>query len=466
MTTAIWWVRRDLRLADNQALNLALKRADIVVPTFIIDPRLMDGASRRRENFLKNALFSLDIELQKRGSRLVLRQGDPVVELRRLMEETGAQLITAECDYSPFAKARDNLTASVLPIEFTGGIIIHPPTTVNKLDGSPYTVFTPFMKTWKSLPKSWDPIPAPKSLPEIHELASLELSSTQEISGFPATEIFANERLEEFLQSSIFSYAEARNCMDLEGTSRLSPYLRFGLVSPRALLSPALRLIDESNNNLNTQSCITWLNEIIWREFYINILDHFPFVLKMSFRENFRAIPWHDSISDLAAWQNGLTGYPVVDAAMRQLNDTGWMHNRARMIAASFLTKDLLINWQAGESWFFRLLLDGDPASNNGGWQWAAGTGTDAAPYFRIFNPVLQSQKFDPAGNYIRRWVPELANLPKEFIHAPWEAPKDTLSQFGVKIGKDYPSPIVDHQFARERALNAYRSSTSKFKKN
>lgn len=461
VTTAIWWTRRDLRLADNQALNLALNRADTVIPVFIVDPQLMDGSAPKREAFLKNAIASLGDEMRTRGSQLILRQGEPIQELRRLKEETGAQIIIAESDHSPFAKARDNRAAAALPIEFTGGVTVHPPESVRKPDGSPYTIFTPFMKFWKALPMAGDPIPAPKSLPAIPELTSIELPAAPPISDFPAVENFAYERLREFFHSSIFDYGEARNRMDIEGTSRLSPYLRFGLISPRGLISAIFRVIEETDNKINKQSCITWLNEIIWREFYFNILDHFPFVLKMSFRENLRSIPWRDMPSDLAAWQNGVTGYPMVDAAMRQLNETGWMHNRARMITASFLTKDLLINWQAGESWFLRQLLDGDPASNNGGWQWAAGTGTDAAPYFRIFNPVLQSQKFDPNGDYIRRWVPELAKLPKNYIHSPWQTPMDVQSQFGIRMGKDYPLPIVDHQFARQRTLQAYKSAKS-----
>jgi len=244
--------------------------------------------------------------------------------------------------------------------------------------------------------------------------------------------------------------------MSISGTSALSPYLRFGMLSAKqAILAAKNKSVINKPNKSNHGSEI-WINELIWREFYQSILYHFPKVLTTAFNPKFRDIVWRKSVQDLSAWKTGMTGYPIVDAGMRQLAATGWMHNRSRMITASFLVKHLLINWQEGERWFMEMLVDGDPAANNGGWQWVAGTGTDAAPYFRIFNPILQGKKFDPQGNYVRQWVPELQNVPQKFIHSPWEMTISEQQTFGVTLGKTYPQPIVDHEFARQRVLAAY----------
>jgi deoxyribodipyrimidine photo-lyase len=245
--------------------------------------------------------------------------------------------------------------------------------------------------------------------------------------------------------------------MDLHGTSALSPYLRFGVLSSRQAVLAAHHALQPAAGNPDQKGAQTWLNELIWREFFISILHNYPEVRQQSFRENLRNIKWRNDPDEFLAWKEGMTGYPIVDAAMRQLLHTGWMHNRARMIVASFLVKDLLIDWRWGERWFMQQLIDGDPAANNGGWQWSAGTGTDAAPYFRIFNPILQSKKFDPQGDYIRRWVPELSALPTPQIHVPWEMNDSQQKEFDVKVGKSYPEPIVDHRFARERTLEAYK---------
>ncbi len=293
--------------------------------------------------------------------------------------------------------------------------------------------------------------------PPVPAVASLDLPVGNPPTLFPAGEAEAQRRLAGFLAEPVYHYTDARNRMDLEGTSRLSPYLRFGMLSARSAAFEIMQLIHETQDKTARENCQTWLNELIWREFYYSIFYHYPNVQKEAFQEKMRWIQWRDRPAELQTWKDGLTGYPVVDAAMRQLSQTGWIHNRARMITASFLVKDLLINWQEGESWFMEQLVDGDPASNNGGWQWTAGVGTDAAPYFRIFNPVSQGKKFDPHGDYVRRFVPELKNVPGQYIHEPWLMPLDVQTACGVHIRQQYPQPMVDHALARQRTLAAYK---------
>jgi deoxyribodipyrimidine photo-lyase len=446
---ALWWIRRDLRLADNPALQAAFQFG-AVIPVFILDPDLLASTPARRQAFLFAGLRALADDLRQRGSALVVRKGKPEIALLNLLIQSGAQAIFAEEDFTPFARARDTRMAESLPLELIHGQTVHHPLVVHKVDGAPYTVFTPFSKAWKSLlSPNLSPLPAPDVFPPAPFLHSEELPSSAENPLFPAGEVEAQRRLTQFTTLPIYHYAETRNRMDLDGTSSLSPYLRFGTLSLRQAVCAALEAAQGAPALAQNQSAETWLNELIWREFYISILYHFPHVNTRAFNPALQNIPWRDDQSDFSAWKEGRTGMPVVDAAMRQLRETGWMHNRARMIVASFLVKDLLINWQWGERWFMENLLDGDPAANNGGWQWTAGTGTDAAPYFRIFNPLLQGRKFDPNGDYIRKWLPELAHLPANNLHAPWEK--------GLKVSGYPEKPIVEHALARERALKAYR---------
>jgi deoxyribodipyrimidine photo-lyase len=462
MSSAIWWVRRDMRLNDNQALRAALGHTEGVIPAFILDPKLLSSSytSQARLSFMFDGLRSLDFDLLKRGSALIIREGNPLHVLRNLCEETGAKHIFAEADISPYARRRDEKMKCELPLTLTPGVTIHPPETLKKPDGAPYTVFTPFRRMWQSLPFPDKPIQAPDRFSAPPEVESIHLPDESLHSGgttFLAGEAEAQRRLERFTGFGIYCYADDRNRMDLDGTSVLSPYLRFGMLSARQAAWAAREAFALAEDTTGRQGAENWLSELIWREFYAAILYYFPYVRQTAFRPELRNIPWQDDSVGFTAWAEGRTGFPVVDAAMRQLNSTGWMHNRARMITASFLTKDLLIDWRQGERYFMQRLLDGDPAANNGGWQWTAGTGTDAAPYFRVFNPVLQGKKFDPNGDYVRRWVPELTAVPDTFIHAPWEMPSDVQVRVGCVIGRNYPDPIVEHAMARQRVLAAYR---------
>jgi deoxyribodipyrimidine photo-lyase len=452
----IHWFRRDLRLTDNTALQAALKTGAPVIPLFIIDPAILNSPrfGPPRMAFLTLALQSLDETLRMRGSRLMIRQGSPASVLREVAQATGASALFYNRDYTPFAKRRDVQVESNLEIEahrFDDAVML-PPGAVRKPTGDPYTVYTPFMRRWKSIRK---PAMLDDQDGRFYELDDAEWHPESWWDGpLPeASENAAQARLAAFIEQPIYQYAETRNALTPDpfnalDTSCLSPYLRFGLLSPRQVYAAARNAYQKAEEEEERQSVEAWVNELIWREFYMHIMAHFPHVDQHSFRPKYNQLVWNNSPEDFAAWQNGITGYPVVDAAMRQLQAIGWMPNRARMITASFLTKDLLIDWRKGERHFMNWLIDGDPAANNGGWQWTAGTGTDAQPYFRIFNPVEQSKKFDPDGAYIRRWVPELRDVPVKYIHEPWK--------MNPPPG-NYPPPIVDHAVAREATLAAYK---------
>jgi deoxyribodipyrimidine photo-lyase len=446
--TAIWWIRRDLRLTDNPTLHAALE-AGPVLPVFIIDPAFSRSSSRRKD-FLYEGLHALHKELLGCNSYLLVRNGRPADVLNRLFHETKAEVIFAEEDFTPYAQKRDKEIARHSPLQLINGQTVHHPTTITKADGKPYTVFTPYSKAWKTgLPSRLKLYPMPENINTPAGITGDPMPGFKVSPLFPAGEQEALVRLEEFTHTKIRSYSEDRNRMDLNGTSSLSPYLHFGMLGMRQAVHSARQAVLAARDSEAARNAEVWLNELIWREFYIQILFHFPHVSRSSFNPSLANIPWRNDEREFESWKQGRTGVPIVDAAMRQLNEIGWMHNRARMIVASYLVKDLLIDWRWGDAYFMEQLLDGDKAANNGGWQWTAGTGTDAAPYFRIFNPLLQSAKFDPNGEYIRRWVPELRCVDAKDIHAPWEK--------GIKVNEYPDRPIVDRD--KERTLQAYKLS-------
>lgn len=484
MTKAIWWVRRDLRLTDNPALHTAITNADEVIPLLILDERLIYSpyASEKRTAFYIANLHMLDQALHERGSKLVVRTGHPYQVLTKLVQQEGISAIYAQQDYSPFAIRRDNEIAAHLPLVRTGGIPIRSPDDVLKSDGLPYTVYTPYRRKWMSheIISRSQILPSPKQIntPSLisHKLPTFPYYQ-EENNLFPVGEVAAKKVLGDFIKSgfgAIYDYTKQRDYPEILGTSKLSPYLRFGLISARLTALAAYETIANLPEKTASEQPRSkkkepeksgpqvWLDELIWRDFYISILAHFPTVRSQSFRTEYDQIQWNNDETEFERWCQGKTGYPFVDAAMRQLVQTGWMHNRARMVVASFLVKDLLIDWRWGERWFMQQLLDGDPAANNGGWQWAAGTGTDAAPYFRIFNPITQSKRYDSQGTYIRRFVPELAQVSSKFIHEPWLMSKSEQIRSHCVIEEDYPAPIVDHTWARERTLAAYKSALGK----
>jgi deoxyribodipyrimidine photo-lyase len=481
MAPIIHWFRRDLRLDDNTALAAAAAEAGgAVLPVFILDDAIFGspryGSSNRTAWLLAN-LRALDAELRARGSRLVVRRGEPLRELLDLARATGAAAVHWNRDYTPYAVRRDTavkagLREAGLEARSFKDVVIFEMGEVLTPDGRPYTVYSPYARRWRALlaerglpplqpapalvaPASW-----PLGLP-VPELAALGRAPT-DVPLPPAGERAGLERLAAFCdlgrELGLSSYVERRDVMAVPGTSRLSPYLRLGVVSVRAALRAAMDLLGRPGPEVAAarDSIERWAGEIAWHDFYTQVLYHFPHVLKGAFKREFDALAWENDPALFAAWQDGRTGYPVVDAAMRQLRQEGWMHNRARMVVASFLTKDLLVDWRWGERHFMHLLLDGDPAVNNGSWQWAAGTGTDAQPYFRIFNPANQGVKFDPEGAYVRRYIPELANVPSRFIHEPHlMAPAEQI-RADVQVGRDYPRPIVDHKLRRALALEVY----------
>ena len=465
MTTLVW-LRNDLRINDNVALLKAIALGDAVIPVFIWAPDeespWAPGAATRW--WLHQSLKSLDTALRKKGSRLILRHGKTLPVIQSLLKETGAKRIVWNRHYEPAIVERDTRTKKVLreqgvAVESFSGHLLCEPSLIRTQAGEPFKVFTPF---WKSCLNTSPPeqpmnapahIPSPSRWPASDTLDQWQLEPTIPWtkgieSNWNPGEVGAQKALARFLDEAISEYPEERNRPDHWGTSRLSPYLHFGEISVRSVWQAVHERIAKSSKSGSFRGADVFLSEVGWREFAHHLLFHFPKTTDEPLRAEFSRFPWEKNAKGFKAWTKGETGYPIVDAGMRELWSTGWMHNRVRMIVASFLVKDLLIPWQEGAKWFWDTLVDADLASNTLGWQWTAGCGADAAPYFRVFNPVLQGEKFDPEGQYVRRWIPELAPLPNQWIHKPWEYPQKVSG---------YPAPIVDHSEARQRALVAFK---------
>jgi deoxyribodipyrimidine photo-lyase len=466
------WFRLDLRLDDNPALLAAVGRRSPVIPIFIWAPEEEDpwppGAASRW--WLHHSLESLRGRLASGGSRLILRRGPTLHTLQQVISETGAKAVFWNRRYEPAVAVRDaavssSLRAAGICVEtFNASALFEPGTMRSKSTHRPFQVFSAFWKACLSQPEPAAPqraphrIPAPSIWPESLALGDLGLEPRVNWArGFKAVwnpgEAGSSAELKSFLRSRLVNYPSERDRPDRIGTSRLSPHLHFGEISSRKIWSALRRRRAQSEEGVDC-----YLKELGWREFAYHLLFHFPRTPNKPLRTDFAAFPWRVDASLLKSWQRGTTGYPLVDAGMRELWTTGWMHNRVRMIVASFLTKQMRINWEEGAYWFWDTLVDADLANNTLGWQWSAGCGADAAPYFRIFNPVRQSQRFDPDGNYIRQWVPELSRLGAPWIHSPWTAPASVLDQARIQLGKDYPFPVVDHEKTRREALASFAS--------
>ncbi len=478
----IVWFRDDLRLSDHPALHAAAQTGAPVICLYVLDEesphlmpphgRLLGGASRW---WLAQSLRSLQASLKAHGQSLMLRRGPAATIIANFAQEIDASAVHwIESDIAgPAAVERDVAAAlesiGVASHRFPGDLLVRPASLRNK-EGRGLRVFTPFWKRVLSLGDLPRPLPAPKTLKagplvQRDDLASwnLEPAHPDWASGLRETwtpgEVAAQTRLKDFLDNDIKGYASLRDRPDRDGTSRLSPHLRFGEISPRQVWHAAN--FAAAKKPAIARDVGKFLSELGWREFSRHLLFDHSNLAEKNLQPSFDAFPWRHDSRSLRAWQHGRTGYPIVDAGMRQLWHTGIMHNRVRMVVASFLVKHLLIDWREGEKWFWDTLVDADPGSNPASWQWVAGSGADAAPYFRIFNPILQGEKFDPDGAYVAKWVSELARLPAKLIHQPWQATPMELATAGVTLGKTYPEPIVDHKVGRERALAAYAKTRS-----
>ena len=465
----IYWFRRDLRLLDNPALSEAAN-AGPVIPIYILDKLQTNYTEGRASRWWQNqSLYSLNKQL---NHRLLIFNGDPKEIILRLAKVSDSKTVYWNRCYEPWQIEVDSKIERILKekninvITRNGSLLWEPWRTLKK-DGTPYKVFTPyFKKRCLSLPEPRKPIPKPlnmiladipsKTAIKANFISPKECSWENKIKKYwRIGEKAAINKLENFLKSGLSSYKEGRNYPSKKNISMLSPHLHFGEISPNTIWH-RVRTSGQSEDSNH------YLSELGWREFSYNLLYYFPQLPNKNLQTKFDRFPWRDNSEHLKKWQDGETGYPIIDAGMRELWETGFMHNRLRMIAGSFLVKNLLIHWHYGKEWFWNCLVDADLASNSASWQWVAGCGADAAPYFRIFNPIAQGQKFDPSGEYTRKFVPELRKLPNKYLFTPWEAPAELLADSGIKLGKDYPYPIVDLKNSRELALDAYSSISRK----
>ena len=470
--TALVWFRDDLRLSDHPALSAAAKSHSKVVCAFVLDDkapgiRPPGGAARW---WLAHSLRALQASLRERGASLVLRKGSAAEIIPAVARETGAEAVYwNEIDQIPQRKLEDQVAAALAERDIAAhrlpGDLLASPSQIRNKENRGLRVFTPFWRRVQALGDPPEPLPAPAALRGVKDIGSdrledwaLEPTRPDWAGGlrdnWSPGEVSAQVALKAFLGRGIAGYAADRDRPDRDGTSRLSPHLRFGEISPRQIWHAA-RFAAAEHPHLSAD-IEKFLSELGWREFCRHLLFDFPDLATQNLQHHFDGFPWKQDAKALKAWQRGQTGYPIVDAGMRELWHTGVMHNRVRMVVASFLVKHLLIDWRDGEQWFWDTLVDADAGSNPANWQWVAGSGADAAPYFRVFNPILQGEKFDPDGAYVRRWVPELAQLPDRLVHQPWTATPLELASAGIELGKTYPQPIVDHKVGRERALKAY----------
>jgi deoxyribodipyrimidine photo-lyase len=468
MSTALVWLRQDLRCHDNPALTLACKNHDKLIILYINEPHPLLAMGGAQKWWLHHSLTSLKKDLKKVNMDLCLREAEPLALFKELIAECNIEAIYWNRCYETMHIARDvllktELRALGIQVISSNGSLLQEPWDVQTQSGSYFKVFTPF---WKQCLRqiqvhslleveTWPINQAVRSatLEEWNLLPKQPDWSAEFSQHWQPGEDGALVKLEEFTANNLQGYKELRNQPALSGTSRLSPHLHFGEISPQQIWMAIHQVMQDPGCNM--LSAQTYLSEIGWREFSYHLLYHFPQLMHSNFKNQFDRFPWQNDEEHLRLWQRGLTGYPIVDAGMRELWHTGFMHNRVRMIVASFLIKDLMIDWRKGAAWFWDTLLDADLASNSANWQWVAGSGADAAPYFRIFNPVLQGEKFDTHGEYVKRWVPELAAVSKKWVHQPWNAPLEALP---IKLGVDYPFPIVDHAQARRMALMNYKN--------